>query len=95
MPELFVPTLTASVLIGAMFVFAVRNRKQGWRKTRNLWLDVQPIVAMAGDKGEEKPEELPPLRHLGDLSRLHDALSRDTKPVPKPVPVPEPIPQRR
>jgi hypothetical protein len=47
----------------------------------------------------EKPEELPPLRHLGDLSRLHEALSRDTQPVKvtQPVlhPVPQPVRQRR
>jgi hypothetical protein len=93
MPELFLATLTAAALIGTMFAFAVRNRKQGWRKQRGPWFDVQPTVVMV--EAEAKPQELPPLRHIGDLNRLHDVLSRDTQPVRVTQPVPQPVRQRR
>ena len=73
--------LFAAGLITVLVLLARRNRKQGWTRQRALWLDVQSAAAL---KMLEVPENAPgpeaPLQHLGDLGRLQQSLSADSKP---------------
>ena len=63
-------SLVAALLIGGLFLLAVRNRQQGWRKQRRAWWQIEEITAVA-----ETATPQVPLQHLGDLSRLQHSLA--------------------
>jgi hypothetical protein len=81
MMQLSLAYLFAGGLITVLVLLARRNRKQGWHRQRGVWLDVQSAAAL---KALEVPENAPgpdaPLQHLGDLGRLQQSLTADSKP---------------
>jgi hypothetical protein len=73
MLELAFAYLTATALIGGLFVMALRNRKQGWRKVRLVW-GQPPLVAAVPSTAA--PAEVP-VEHFSDLARLQQALTAE------------------
>ncbi len=76
--ELLLAYLFAAALIGGLVVLARRNQRQGWRKERRSWFEVQSAAAVQAF-GRTEVESAPggPLQHLADLSRLQEALTAD------------------
>jgi hypothetical protein len=75
--------LAAAGLIATLVLLARWNRKQGWRRRRGAWLDVQAEAAL---RTVEARSDSAPLQHLDDLGRLHQALVAHgvpQAPVPK------------
>lgn len=63
--------LFAAALIAGLLLLARRNRKQGWRRRRAIWLKDRAEAAL---RTIESPSATAPLHHLGDLGRLHESL---------------------
>ena len=72
MLELAFAYLIATALIGGLFVLAIRNRKQGWRRVRLVW--GQPPTAAAVPSTAAPAD---PVEHFSDLARLQQALSAE------------------
>jgi hypothetical protein len=69
----------AAALIACLFLLALRNQKQGWRRQRAaLWQAREPVVVVASDSIVDLR-----LRHLADLTRLQQSLAELSQPVPK------------
>ena len=78
--------LLAAALICVLLLLARRNRRQGWRRQRGVWLQVQAEAAL---RTVETPSAAAPaFGHLGDLGRLHQALVAQGAPQ-SPAPAPE------
>jgi hypothetical protein len=77
MMQLSFAYLLAAGLISALLLLARRNRRQGWRRQRGVWLQVQAEAALrtveAAGTGAPAPR-LDDFGHLEDLGRLHQAL---------------------
>lgn len=73
MLELAFAYLIGTALIGGLFVLALRNRKQGWRKVRLVWGQLPPAAAVPSTAA---PAEVP-VEHLNDLVRLQQALAAE------------------
>jgi hypothetical protein len=71
MLELAFAYLTAGALITGLFFMARRNQKQGWRRDRGVWWDVQTAATVTA----YEPRQAPPLQHLGDLVCLQQSLA--------------------
>ncbi len=83
MIELLLAYSVAAALISVLVVMAKRNRRQGWRKQRGQWVDVELSAATRAFEAKETPS------HMGDLGRLQQSLTafgQSTSPEPvKPV----------
>jgi hypothetical protein len=83
MIELLLAYSVAAALISVLVVMARRNRRQGWRKRRGQWVDVELSAATRAFEAKETPS------HMGDLGRLQQSLTafgQSTSPEPaKPV----------
>lgn len=87
MPQLLFAYLAVGGSISALLVLARGNRKQGWRRRRGVWRDVQAEAALRAVKA---PSVTVPFQHLDDLGRLHQALvaqglGQAPAPVEKPL----------
>lgn len=76
--ELSLAYLFAAALIGGLILLARRNQRQGWRKERRSWFEVQSATAVQAF-GRREAESAPtgPLQHLADLARLQEALTSE------------------
>ncbi len=85
MKELSLAYLFAIFLIGVLIAMARENRRSGWQRTRESWLEVQAVAAArAFEAREEAPADL---QHTGDLGRLHQSLATyGASPRPETVP---------
>lgn len=85
--------LLAAGLIATLFLLARRNRRQGWRRQRGVWLQVQAEAALrtveAPSAGAPSPD-LGDFGHLGDLGRLQESLVAHGAPV-TPAPAEKPL----
>jgi hypothetical protein len=69
----------AAASIAGLFLLALRNQKQGWRRQRGApWQAREPAVVVASDSIVDLR-----LRHLADLIRLQQSLAELSQPVPK------------
>jgi hypothetical protein len=87
MMQLSFAYLAAAAVILTLVLLASRNRRQGWRRQRGVWLDAQARAAL---RTFEAPAAVASnsdhLGHLDDLGRLHRALSAHGVPqAPEPV----------
>jgi hypothetical protein len=83
MIQLSLAYLFAAGLISGLVLMARRNRKQGWRRRRGVWLEDQAEAAL---RTIESPSGEPALQHLGDLGRLNESLVAHGVPqAPEPV----------
>lgn len=81
--ELSLAYLSAAGLIATLFLLARRNRKQGWRKPRPVWSELQAIAAVRAFEAKGDPSRpIETLQHLGDLDRLRQSLVAHGKPQP-------------
>ncbi len=77
MLELAFAYLIATALIGGLFVMALRNRKQGWRKLRLVWGEPPTAAAVTSSvTATAAPSEVP-VEHFSDLARLQQALTAE------------------
>jgi len=93
MMQLSFAYLFAAGLVATLFLLSRRNRKQGWRRQRGVWLQVQAEAAL---RTVEAPLAGAPsthpgdFGHLGDLGRLQESLVAHGAPV-TPTPVEKPL----
>jgi hypothetical protein len=73
MLELSFAYLVAAALIGGLFLLAVQNQKQGWRKQRSGLGEIQAAAALASFETKADPA----LQHLSDLVRLQQSLAAE------------------
>ena len=86
LPDLSVAYIAAAGTVGLLVVLAKRNQKQGWRKQRISWDEAQILAAQRAFAAPLNPSAAPairdvPLQHLGDLSRLQEALTGHGEPT--------------
>jgi hypothetical protein len=79
MMQLSFAYLFAALVIAGLYLLARRNRKQGWRKQREVPYQEAPY---------QEAIELP-VDHFADLSRLHQALIAHGEPT-RPEPAKKP-----
>jgi len=87
MMQLSFAYLCAAGLIAVLVLLALRNRKQGWRRRRGVWLEVEAEAAL---RAVESPSVAEPLHHVGDLGRLHESLVAHGAPQ-APAPAEKPV----
>lgn len=87
MTQLGLAYLFAAGLIAGLFLMARRNRKQGWKRRRAVWLEDRAAAAL---RTVESPSAGAPLQHLGDLGRLHESLVANG-PANAPEPAEKPL----
>lgn len=85
--QLSLAYLVATGLIAGLVLLARRNQKQGWRRRRGVWLEVQAEAAL---RTVEAPSTAQPLQHLGDLGRLNESLVAHGAPQ-APAPAEKPL----
>lgn len=74
--------VAAAGLIATLLLLARRNRRQGWRRQRGVWLQVQAEAALRTvEAPAEEAQPLGDLGHLGDLGRLQESLVAHGAPV--------------
>jgi hypothetical protein len=88
--ETSIAYMAAAVIISSLTYLAKRNQKQGWRKQRISWQEVQNIAAERAFASAPIPQAQP-LEHYGDLSRLQGALIANGTPTRPEVSKAEPV----
>jgi heme/copper-type cytochrome/quinol oxidase subunit 1 len=68
----------AAAMIAGLFLLALRNQKQGWRRQRGAPWQVQRTAVAALVSSPD-----PVLRHIADLTRLQQSLAEQSQTVPK------------
>lgn len=66
MLELTCACLVAAAMIAGLFFLALRNQKQGWRRHRGEWWQLQSTPPVEADV---------PIEHFSDLMRLQQSLA--------------------
>jgi hypothetical protein len=104
LPDLSLAYIVAAGTVGSLILLAKRNQKQGWRKQRISWNQPQILAAQrAFATSVNRPPARPltpvmsdvSLQHLGDLSRLREALTANGEPTsPAASPIPSPTPSK-
>jgi hypothetical protein len=93
MMQLSFAYLAAAGLISVLVLLGRKNRQQGWRRLRGVWLTRQAEAAL---RSLEAPAAAAPspdlgdLGHLGDLGRLQESLVAHGAPV-TPAPAEKPL----
>lgn len=83
--------VAAAGLIATLLLLARRNRRQGWRRQRGVWLQVQVEAALRTVQAPaEEAQPSGDLGHLGDLGRLQESLVAHGTPV-TPAPGEKPL----
>jgi hypothetical protein len=60
--------LVAAAMIAGLFFLALRNQKQGWRRHRGVWWQLQPTPPVVAEA---------PVEHFSDLMRLQQSLASE------------------
>ena len=85
--------LAAGGLIATLLLLALRNRRQGWRRQRGVWLHVRAAAALrtvAAPSAAAPSPNLGDFSHMRDLGRLQESLVAHGAPV-TPAPGEKPL----
>ena len=85
--QLSIAYLAAAALISTLVLLARRNRREGWRRQRGVWLEARARAALGTIEAPAAVVRHSDYQgHLDDLGRLHQALSAHGVPqAPEPV----------